>query len=172
LAELSADVIKRYVADVIAAEKSFEAQLQRFAKDADNETTKTVFNQYARETRQQHERLTDRLHSLEGIVPTPRGFLAFIFGLSLKSPQIGAEKEGRTTQELMMAYAVTNSELATYECLATMAEAAGDAETAQLARTIQSQKGAMAQEIWNLLPASALDVYKRVTGSRSVKTTA
>jgi ferritin-like metal-binding protein YciE len=158
--------------DAISAEKSFEAQLQRFAKDVENEATKTVFTQYARETKQQYERLANRLHSLEGSAPGAKSFLAHVFGLNLKSAQVGAEKGERTTQELMMAYAVESSESAIYECLATMAEAAGDAETAQLARTIQSEKRVMAQETWKLLPASALDVYKRATGSRSVKTTA
>lgn len=127
MAERSADVIRRYLSDAIAAEKVFEAHLGRLTKATDNESARTVFDQHAHETTQQHERLTDRLNSLGANSPGAKSFLAHVFGFYLKS--------------------------------------------AQLARTIQSEASGMAQEIWSLLTASALDVYKRVTGSRSVRTT-
>ena len=169
MAERSADVIKRYVRDAVAAEKSFETQLQRFAKEVDNEPAKTVLQKHASETKQQHERLNDRLQNLEGSASGVRSFLPHIFGLGIKGVQ---DKRGRAPHELTITYAVANSMLAMYECLATMAEAAGDAETAELANEIQSEKRAMAQEIWNLLPAIALEAYKRVATARSINTTA
>jgi hypothetical protein len=51
MAETSADVIKRYLEDAIAAEKSFETQLQGFSKEGDNEAAKALFQQHALETR-------------------------------------------------------------------------------------------------------------------------
>ena len=164
MAETSAEVIKRYLEDAIAAEKSFETQLQGFANEGDNAAAKTAFHQHALETKQQYERLTARLESLGGSPSTAKSFLAHVFGLSPKSAQLGHEKEERTTQNLMMAFAVENSEIAMYESLATVAEAAGDTQTAALAREIQQQEKATADKVWKLLPTAALEAYSRLTG--------
>ncbi len=164
MAETSNDVIKRYLEDAIAAEKSFETQLQGFAKEGDNETVKSAFHQHALETRTQYERLTARLEALGGSTSTAKSILAHIFNLSPKAAQIGHEKEERTTQNLMMAFAVENSECAMYESLAAIADAAGDTQTANLARQIQSEEKATAEKVWKLLSPTALDAYRRITG--------
>lgn len=172
MAETSTDVIKRYLEDAIAAEKSFETQLQGFANDGDDPAAKSAFHQHALETKQQYERLTARLQSLGGSTSTAKSLLAHIFGLSPKTAQIGHEKEERTTQNLMMAYALENSEIAMYEALATAAEAAGDTQTEALAREIQAQEKATAEKVWNLIPASALQAFQRLTGVSGTTRTA
>src|SRR5581483_4540998 len=172
MAETSAEVIKRYLEDAIAAEKSFETQLQGFANEGDNAAAKAAFHQHALETKQQYERLTARLESLGGSPSTTKSFLAHVFGLSPKTAQLGHEKEERTTQNLMMAYAVENSEIAMYESLATVAEAAGDTQTATLAREIQQQEKATAEKVWQLLPTAALEAYSRLTGETARSTSA
>lgn len=163
MAETSTDVIKRYLEDAIAAEKSFETQLQGFAKEGDDDAAKSAFHQHALETKQQYERLTARLEALGGSTSAAKSFLAHIFGLSPKTAQLGHEKEERTTQNLMMAYAVENSEIAMYESLITVAEAAGDTETAALARSIQQEEQRTAEKVWNLLPTAAVTAFRRVT---------
>ncbi|MBV8895883.1 MAG: DUF892 family protein [Acidobacteriaceae bacterium] len=173
MAETSTDVIKRYLEDAIAAEKSFETQLQGFAKEGDDEAAKSAFHQHALETRQQYERLTARLEALGGSTSAAKSFLAHVFGLSPKTAQLGHEKEERTTQNLMMAYAVENSEIAMYESLMTVAEAAGDTETAALARSIQQEEQRTAEKVWSLLPAAAVTAFRRVTaqsGERAATT--
>lgn len=172
MAERSADVIKRYVADAVAIEKSFETQLQRFAKEVDNEAAKAVLMEHAGKTKQQHERLTGRLNKLEGSVLSARSLLLNIFGLGVKGNQLGSDKRERASHELTITYAVENGLIAMYECLETMAEAAGDGDTAELAGSIQCERRAMAEEIWKLLPVVALDAHKREITSRSAKTTA
>lgn len=169
MAETSTDVIKRYLEDAIAAEKSFETQLQGFAKEGDNDAAKSAFHQHALETKQQYERLTARLQNLGGSPSTAKSFLAHIFGLSPKTAQLGHEEEERTTQNLMMAYAVENSEIAMYESLIAVAEAAGDTETAALARSIQEEEEATAKKVWSLLPTAAVTAFRRVT-SKSAAT--
>ena len=163
MAETSVEVVKRYLEDAIAAEKSFETQLQGFAKEGDNSAAKAAFQQHAAETKVQYERLTARLEALGGSPSGAKSLLANIFGLSPKAAQIGHEKEERTTQNLMMAFAVENSELAMYESLATVAEAAGDSETVSLARSIQQQEKETAEKVWKLLPSAALEAFERVT---------
>jgi ferritin-like metal-binding protein YciE len=166
MAETSTDVIKRYLQDAIAAEHSFETQLQGFAKEGDNESAKAAFQQHALETKQQYERLTARLEALGGSTSTAKSFLAHVFGLSPKAAQIGHEEEERTTQNLMMAYAFENSEMAMYESLITVAEAAGDTQTAALARDIQAEEKRTAQKIWALLPDAAVTAFHRVTAEK------
>jgi len=168
--ETSAEVIKRYLEDAIAAEKSFETQLQGFSKEGDNEAVKGVFQQHALVTRTQYERLTARLETLGGSTSTAKSILAHIFNLTPKAAQIGHEKEERTTQNLMMAFAVENSECAMYEALAAVADAAGDSQTAALARQIQGEEKATAEKIWSLLSPEALNAYTRITGQRAAKT--
>ena len=163
MAETSTDVIKRYLEDAIAAENSFETQLQGFAKEGDDEAAKSAFHQHALETHTQIERLTARLEALGGSASTAKSVLAHVFNFSPKTAQIGHEKEERTTQNLMMAFAVENSECAMYESLAVVADASGDTETAQLARSIQAQEKATAEKVWKLLPTAALNAYRRVT---------
>jgi ferritin-like metal-binding protein YciE len=165
MAEASTDVINRYLEDAIAAEKSFETQLQGFAKEGDNEAVKAAFHQHALETRRQYERLTTRLESLGGSTSTAKSILAHLFNLSPKTAQIGHEKEERTTQNLVMAFAVENSELAMYQALISVAEAAGDTETAALAREIQAEEKRTADRVWSLLNPAALDAYRRVATS-------
>lgn len=164
MAETSTDVIKRYLEDAIAAEKSFETQLEGMSKEGDNEAAKAAFSQHAQETKRQYERLTARLEALGGSTSAAKSFLAHVFGLSPKAAQIGHEKEERTSQNLMMAFAVENSECAMYEALATVADAAGDTQTASLARSIQAEEKATAEKVWKLIAPAASDAFTRVTG--------
>lgn len=163
MAETSFDVIRRYLEDAIAAEKSFETQLQGFANEGDDAAAKALFHQHAIETRSQHERLTARLDALGGSVSGVKNLLAQVFGLSPKAAQMGHEAEERTTQNLMIAYAVEASEVAMYESLAAVAEAAGDNQTEDLARQIQAEEKATAEKIWKLIPSVAVRAFERVT---------
>ncbi len=163
MAETSVDVIKRYLVDAIAAEKSFETQLDGFSQEGDDEAAKSAFRQHALETKRQYERLTVRLEALGGSPSTTKSFFAHIFGLAPKAASIGHEKEERVTQNLMMAFAVENSEMAMYEALATSAEAAGDSQTASLAREIQAEEKATAEKVWKLIPNASQQAFARLT---------
>ena len=163
MAETSIDVLKRYLEDAIAAEKSFETQLEGFSKEGDDAVAQSLFRQHAAETKRQYERLTQRLEALGGSPSATKSLLAHIFGISPKTAQIGHEKEERTTQNLMMAFAVENSEMAMYEALATVAEAAGDSQTSSLAREIQAEEKATAEKVWKLLPTAAEQAFHRIT---------
>jgi ferritin-like metal-binding protein YciE len=164
MAETSVDVIKRYLEDAIAAEKTFETQLQAFAKESDNQEAKSILHQHAVETRSQQQRLTARLENLGGNTSATKSILAHIFNATPKTTQVEHEKEERATFNLIMAFAMENSECAMYESLASVAEAAGDTETAALARQIQTEERAAADKVWALLPLTTLDTYTKLTG--------
>lgn len=161
--ETSQDVIKRYLEDAIAAEKSFETQLDAFSKEGDNFGVRAAFAQHSLETKSQYQRLELRLESLGGSASVAKSFLAHVFGMAPQTAKIGHEKEERTTQNLMIAFAIENSELAMYEALATVADAAGDSATATLAREIQKEEKAAADKVWKLLPVAANEAFVKVT---------
>lgn len=162
MAETSADVVRRYLEGTISAEKNFEAQLQDFAKHGENAAAKSAFGRQALETKKRYERLTQRLESLGGSVSGPRSLLAHVFGLGSKAVGAGHEGGGRTSQNLILAFTAGNSELAICEALAEIAEAAGDPETAALARSIQQEVKAAAEELWRLIPEVALQDYEHL----------
>ncbi len=158
MSETSAEVVRRYLADAISAERSFEAQLREFASDGSNQEVKNAFDQQALEVKRQYEALTARLENLGGNVSGVKTLLATISGLrSRAQPEDGL---GPTTQNLILAFAAENSKVALYETVAVMSEAAGDPETAALVRLIQNEHKAAAEKFWELLPRAVFQEYE------------
>jgi ferritin-like metal-binding protein YciE len=161
------DLINTYLEDAIAAEKSFETQLRAFSKEGQDTAVHTLFAQHAEETKTQYEQLTTRLHALGGSTSAVKSFLAHMFNFAPKIAQIGHDESERVTQNLMMAYAVENAEVAMYESLATAAQSAGDPQTEQLARNIQQQEKATADKVWQQLAPAARRAITKVTSARA-----
>ena len=161
-------IMQRYLEDAIAAEKSFETQLQAFSKEGDQEEAKQLFAQHAVETKQQYQMLTNRLEALGGSTSAMKGFLATVFGVAPKAAQIGHDESERVTQNLMMAYAVENSEVAMYEAMAVAASQAGDTETEQLARTIQKQEQQTADKVFAMIPVMSRRSYDKLSTGGTV----
>lgn len=157
------DALRRYLEDAIAAEQNFETQLRTFARESDQPAVKAVFEQHAEETQRQHERLTARLSALGGHPSGVKSFLAHVFGMAPKAAQLGHDEAEKSTQDLMMAYAVEHSEIAMYESMAVAAAAAGDIETERLAREIQQEERRAAEKVWNLIAPSARDSFAKIT---------
>jgi ferritin-like metal-binding protein YciE len=150
------EVIKDYLQDAIAAERSFETQLRAFAEDASHRSdVRELFERHADETRDQHVALTERLRELNGAPSGVRSALACMFTAAPAAPGDGDAPEAKITQDLMITFAVENSEVAMYESLATVASAAGDGVTENLARRIQHQERATAEKIWQHIAPSA-----------------
>jgi ferritin-like metal-binding protein YciE len=152
-------LLNQYLEDAIAAEKSFETQLNGFADEATNADARAVFSAHARETRLQYELLTIRLKALGGEPSSLKSGLAHFFNAAPRAAQTGHTDEERATQDLMMAFAVENAEVAMYESLAIAAEAFDDQETVLLAREIQEQENATAGKIWKLIAPAARQAY-------------
>jgi ferritin-like metal-binding protein YciE len=150
------DILRAYLEDIIASEKTFETQLTGFSKEGDDRVVQQAFAQHAEETRAQYEQLTQRLQMGYGGSPSiTKSAMAHLFGVAPKLAQIGHDAADRVTQNLMMAYAVENAEVAIYEVFATVCARGGDAETERLARSIQQQERETAQKVWNLLAPAA-----------------
>jgi ferritin-like metal-binding protein YciE len=157
------DIIKRYLQDAIAAENSFESQLESFSQEGDDPQVRQLFEQHRQETRVQIERLTARLRELGDTPSTMKSFMAHMFNFAPKAASLGHDEAERQTQNLMAAFAVENSECAMYESLATAAEAVGDTQTARLARDIQQEEKRTADKVWShIAPSSRRSLDKLV----------
>jgi ferritin-like metal-binding protein YciE len=158
-------VIQRYIEDAIAAEKAFEAQLRAFAAEGSSEQVRHLFLQHAEETRRQYERLTTRLEELGGEPSAAKSLLAQLFVSTPKIAQIGHDIVDRVTQNLIIAYSVECFEVAMYEALIAVAEAAGDQETALLARDIQEEERDTAAEVWHLITPWAHTSFNKLAAT-------
>jgi ferritin-like metal-binding protein YciE len=160
--------IKSHLRDAIAAEKSFETQLRGFASEGSSDQIHQLFLQHADETRVQYERLTRRLTELAGEPSGAKSVLAHLVALSPKLAQLGHDTVDRVTQNLMIAYAVENCEIAMYESLIAVTEAAGDQDTAELARAIQDEERRTAEKIWKLISPWANTAFKKLAGAEQL----
>jgi ferritin-like metal-binding protein YciE len=156
------DVIKAYLQDAIAAERNFETQLRQFAREGGDELARRMFLQHAEETRLQHERLYARLLEIGGSPSTAKSILAHLLGMTPRLGQIFQDEGERVVQNLMIAYAVENSEIAMYEALAAVAAAAGDAESEALARSIQIQERQTADRVWSQIGNAARASFEKL----------
>lgn len=158
------DSIKAYLEDAIAAEDTFESQLSDFADQGSGEQVHALFRRHAGETRRQREHLTERLKDLGGTPSGTKSFIAHLVGLSPKLAQLGHDVMDRLTQDLMIAYAIENCEMAMYESLIAVSESAGDRTTAELARSIQNEERDAADKIWQRLSPTALAAFHKMAG--------
>ncbi|MCU1225906.1 MAG: hypothetical protein JWQ42_3999 [Edaphobacter sp.] len=153
--------MKVYLEDAIAAEKSFETQLNGFSKEADDPTVRQLFEQHAKETTDQYVRLTAGLGELGGSTSALKSMLAHVFNFAPKIAQLGHDEQERQTQNLMMAFAVENAEVAMYESLEEVCRIAGDRETEALALSIQKQERVTADKVWEQIAPAARRAMER-----------
>lgn len=156
-------ILRRYLADAVAAEESFEARLNEMSGEGDHLAARQLFAQHAEQTRSQHQRLRARLETLGGSPSSLKSAIAHLATLIPKSAHIGHDDSEITTQNLILGYTMAHEEVAMYEALASTAAAAGDLQTEQLARDIQKEERHAAEMIWRLIASSAQESYGRIS---------
>jgi ferritin-like metal-binding protein YciE len=162
----SEELIRKYVQDAEAAERNFEDALATFGKSGDQEEVQRFFKWASAKAKSQHERLEARLRELGGSPSLGKSFLAHILALSTTAAQIGQEPAEKNTQNLIMCIAAAAAEMAMYESLALVSEAAGDTQTERLARELQKEEKEDYDKSWNLLASSAKAAYSKVASSK------
>ncbi|MBT9333067.1 DUF892 family protein [Paracidobacterium acidisoli] len=161
-------LIRDYLEEAIAAEISFEKQLRAFSKDADDAAVQQLFAQHAQETHAQHEILVRKLRTFKATPSVLKDMLAHLFVMTPKVAQSGHDGAERLSQNLMMAYAAENAEVAMYEALAEASLAAGTPDVERMALSIQQQEKEAAEKIWNqLAPAARRAVSSMATARAS-----
>ncbi len=161
--ETQIEVLRRYLEDAVAAEKTFESQLRSFAAEGDDDEVQAAFAVQARLIAVQITKLTARLEQFGGSPSTAKSLLGKFFGFAPKTAQLTHREEERLTQNLMMAYTAEMSQVALYEALAVTARLALDEQTAQLAHDFSLEKRKAAAEFWHFIPSRAKIAFNMLT---------
>jgi ferritin-like metal-binding protein YciE len=156
-------ILRRYLADAVAAERSSAERMEEMSGEGDHLAARQLFAQHQDQTLTQVERLRARLDALGGSPSEFKVAVAHLIALVPKLVRKGHDESEISTQNLVLGFALENEEVAMYEALAAIAAAAGDLQTEQLARDIQKEERHAAQMIWNLIAASARDAYGKIS---------
>jgi ferritin-like metal-binding protein YciE len=154
MSETSPEVVKRYLHDALAAEKSLASHFREFANQGDYREAIDVFRECEATALNHSQRLTARLDRMGGM-PSRISSLFRLFRLGEKTDQIDFGASEEVTHNILLTYTATHSEIAMYEVLRMVAEAAGDSETGSLALSLQQDEKIAAEKIWRLFAAAA-----------------
>jgi ferritin-like metal-binding protein YciE len=160
--ETPQQVVLRYVQDCEAAERLFHHALETFAHTGEQNQVKHMFEMAATRAKTQHQRLEQRLRELGGEPSEGKSMLAHFLGFGPTVAQIGHEAAEKNTQHLMICIAAASAEMAMYEALATVSNAAGDARTETLARELQAEERDDYDKAWTNLRESAKAAFEVV----------
>jgi ferritin-like metal-binding protein YciE len=145
--DLQTQLIK-YLTDAHSIEHQALIQMKMAPGMAGDPEIAAAFEQHRTET-EEHERLVDeRLSALGGSPSKLKDVAGMVTGVGFG---LFAKLQPDTPGKLIThAFSYEHMELAAYDMLARVADRAGDAETAQVARRIEEQERAMAERVAGL----------------------
>jgi len=147
--------ISRYLDDAIALEAAGVTGLKNMITEATDPQDAALFQQHLTETERQKARLEARLHALGGSSNKLKDIVNKIGIAATDLLHVGKDAGDQATRNLIEAYAIENTEVATYESLYAAATEAGDVETATLAKEIQAEEEAAAKKIFARIAPNA-----------------
>ena len=142
------DQLVKYLTDAHSIEQQALVQMKAAPKIARDPELAAAFEQHETET-EEHGRLVDeRLRALGASPSKVKDLAGAVTGIGFG---LFAQLQPDTPGKLVAhAFSYEHMELAAYDLLARVAEQAGDAETAQVARRIEAQERAMAERLAGL----------------------
>jgi ferritin-like metal-binding protein YciE len=155
--EIEAQLVK-HIDEAIAMEQSVLRMLDSMVSTTSDDELKDELRQHKLETERQIDRLQRRLQAHDASPSMVREAAGFAEGL-MKSIQdvVRGEKVARNARD---GYATEHLEIASYQLLERVAERAGDAETAEVARQNRAEEEAMARRFeanWDKYVSLALE---------------
>jgi len=135
----------KHIDEALAMEQNVLRMLDGMIETTDDEEIKNELRQHKIETEQHAERLEKRLAAHDASPSTARE-AAGIMGALMKGlvDMARQEKAGRNARD---GYATEHLEIASYQLLERVAKAAGDEETAEVARENRADEEKMAKKI-------------------------
>ena len=158
---MSTDKLKeqlvKHIDEAYAMEQNVLRMLDGLIATTEDEEIKEELRQHKLETEQHAERLEKRLAAHDASPSTVREAVGLMNAL-MKGvvDMVRQEKAGRNARD---GYATEHLEIASYQLLERVAQAAGDEETAEVARQNRKDEEAMAKKIesnWDKLAALSL----------------
>ncbi len=142
--ELDDQVIK-YLTDAHSIEHQALEQMKRAPKIAGDPTISEQFSEHLTETEEHERRVRERLGELGASPSTLKDLAGKVTGIGFA---LFAKFNPDTPGKLVAhAFSYEHMELAAYDLLSRVADRAGDAGTAALARDIEAQEDAMAERL-------------------------
>jgi ferritin-like metal-binding protein YciE len=158
------DQLTKYLADVHALEVQALAQMRAAPELAGDPALERAFRDHCAETERHEALIRERL---EARGETPSRIEDLLGAVSGKGFVLFARSQPDTPGKLAAhAFSYEHLELAAYDLLERVAERAGDAETAEVARRIRSEEDAMARrlaESWDATVIESLAANDRAT---------
>ena len=155
MAEDTKERIVRYLTDAHAAEVGGLASLKDIAAETNDPAVRAAVEEHQTQTQSQADRVEARLNALGGKASDGKGLLNTILGKGSDLLNVFHDKEDKQTQDVIKAYALENFEVGMYTSLHAYADAVGDYETAQLAKTIIGEEQTAAERLLRLIPQVA-----------------
>jgi ferritin-like metal-binding protein YciE len=139
------DQLVKHIDEALAMEQNVLRMLDGMIETTEDEEIKNELRQHKLETEQHAERLEKRLAAHDASPSTMRE-AAGIMGALMKGVVdiVRGESAGRNARD---GYATEHLEIASYELLERVAQAAGDEETAEVARQNRADEEKMAKKI-------------------------
>jgi ferritin-like metal-binding protein YciE len=139
------DQLVKHIDEALAMEQNVLRMLDGMIETTEDEEIKNELRQHKLETEQHAERLEKRLAAHDASPSTARE-AAGIMGALMKGivDMARQEKAGRNARD---GYATEHLEIASYQLLERVAKAAGDEETAEVARQNRADEEKMAKKI-------------------------
>ena len=134
-----------YVEDAHAMEQSVSRSLDSLISTTDDPEIVEMLRHHKQETEEHERRLRERLEAL-GAGTSTRKEVQTVAGALLKgiADQARTDKAGKNARD---GYVTEHMEIAAYQLLERLAQRAGDAETAEVARRNRADDEAMARRI-------------------------
>jgi len=139
------DQLIKHIDEALAMEQNVLRMLDGMISTTEDEEIRSELRHHKLETEQHAERLEKRLAAHEASPSTVRE-AAGIMNALMKgaADKVRSEKAGRNARD---GYATEHLEIASYQLLERVAQAAGDEETAEVARQNRKDEEAMAKKI-------------------------
>jgi ferritin-like metal-binding protein YciE len=154
--------LTKYLTDVHSIEEQALQQLRTAPRIAGDEQLERIFRDHLDETEDQERRVRERLEAHGADPSRTKDLLGRAGGVGMI---LFARSQPDTPGKLTAhAFAYEHMELAAYDLLALIADRAGDAETAEVARSIREQESAMAQRLADSFDRAAEASLRDVPG--------
>lgn len=162
--ECPKDRLVGYLQSAYATELGIAEMLGVLLKEVDSGQAAGVLREHLGATRDQAQRLEERLAQM-GAQPT--GADGFFNTLICNMEGVFSHDEkDKTTQALIKAYAAEHFEQGMYSSLITYAEACGDYETVDLAEEILAEEEEAALKLFPMIERSAQQAFDRSRSER------
>jgi ferritin-like metal-binding protein YciE len=136
-----------YVQNVHAMEQNVLLMLDSIILTTEDSDLTALFREHKEETRRQERRLNERLKALGGLGLTSTGKDVVAIATAQAKGVADLWRTDKAVRNARDAFVTEHLEIAAYEVLERLAVRAGDAETAEVARTNRAEEETMAQRV-------------------------